>query len=109
MGVELTNYGEVLVANLKGDIDHHTAKQIRETVDTEVESRKPALLKLDFKGVEFMDSSGIGLIMGRYKLMRAIDSKLQVVNVPKYLSRVIKMSGLDRLGILESQKGENYK
>ncbi len=88
-----------VVAVIEGDIDHHTAKEIRETIDEYIEKYSPLFLKLDFSEVRFMDSSGIGLIMGRYKLMTSLRGKLKVVNVPKNLERMIKLSGLPTLGI----------
>ena len=79
-----------VVAVIEGDIDHHTAKEIRETIDEYIEKYSPLFLKLDFSEVRFMDSSGIGLIMGRYKLMTSLRGKLKVVNIPKNLERMIK-------------------
>ena len=60
MGVELKKDGKELIALLSGDIDHHTAKQMREEIDSQAGLDKPELLKLDFQHVDFMDSSGIG-------------------------------------------------
>ena len=88
-----------VVAVIEGDIDHHTAKDIRETIDEYIEKYSPLFLKLDFGEVRFMDSSGIGLIMGRYKLMTSLRGKLKVVNVPRNLEGMIKLSGLTTLGI----------
>jgi stage II sporulation protein AA (anti-sigma F factor antagonist) len=107
MGVELIEKEKELTAVLKGDIDHHSAKEIRESIDMQAEKHKPKLLKLDFKQVDFMDSSGIGLIMGRYKLMQLLGGKLRVVNVPGYIRRVIKLSGLDQLGVLDKEVTEH--
>ena len=88
-----------VVAVIEGDIDHHTAKDIRETIDEYIEKYSPLFLKLDFGEVRFMDSSGIGLIMGRYKLMTSLRGKLKVVNVPMNFESMIKLSGLTTLGI----------
>lgn len=101
MGVELKTEEKELTALLSGDIDHHTAKQMREEIDSQASLDKPELLKLDFQNVDFMDSSGIGLIMGRYKLMQSLGGRLRVINVPNYIARVIRLSGLDQLGVLE--------
>ena len=101
MGVELKKDGKELIALLSGDIDHHTAKQMREEIDSQAGLDKPELLKLDFQHVDFLDSSGIGLIMGRYKLMQSLGGRLRVINVPNYIARVIRLSGLDQLGVLE--------
>ena len=88
-----------VVAVIEGDIDHNTAKDIRETIDEYIEKYSPLFLKVDVGEVRFMDSSGIGLIMGRYKLMTSLRGKLKVVNVPRNLERMIKLSGLTTLGI----------
>ena len=54
-----------LAAYLSGEIDHHAAQSIRREIDAQVDDRLPELLTLDFSGVTFMDSSGVGLILGR--------------------------------------------
>ena len=90
MGVTLSNQDGVLTAALTGDIDHHTARELR-------------LLLLDFQGVDFMDSSGIGLVMGRYKVMQQNGGEVEVTHVPKYISRVFKLSGLEQLGVMEKK------
>ena len=101
MGVELLVEDAQMTALLSGDIDHHTAKEIRESIDAKAEECKPRILNLDFQQVEFMDSSGSGLIMGRYKLMQMLGGVLRVIHVPQYIARVIRLSGLDKLGVLE--------
>ena len=99
MQVHILKNSSVVTAKIEGDIDHHTAAEIRQIVDENISLLKPKVLNLDFSGVQFMDSSGIGLIMGRLKLMKTSNGELKVVNVPKRLERMIKMSGLTRLGI----------
>ena len=107
MGIKMLEENKTLTALIDGDIDHHTAAGIREAIDAFAEKSPSRLLKMDFGGVQFMDSSGIGLIMGRYKYMKAQSGELRVVNVPKRLERMIKLSGLEKLGIFESS--ENSK
>ena len=80
MSVKIEVNGEVVVAYLSGDIDHHTAKPIREEIDAAADKNMPELLVLDFKDVTFMDSSGIGLVMGRYKLLSPRGCELAVTN-----------------------------
>ena len=82
---------------LEGDIDHHSAKSIRESIDREIEKIRPNLLVLDFKKVNFMDSSGIGLIMGRYKLVKTLKGSLKIINTSQRIERIIKLSGLYNL------------
>lgn len=99
MSVKLSFDGSNMVAFIQGDIDHHSAIEIRQSIDESIKKYSPRSLNLDFSGVPFMDSSGIGLIMGRFKAMAAIRGKLKVVNIPKRLERMIKLSGLGSLGI----------
>ena len=84
----------MLTALLFGEIDHHTARDIRLTVDSEIEKHHPSRLILDFRRVKFMDSSGIGLIMGRYRMMQLVGGKVALVNVPPHLERIIALSGV---------------
>lgn len=78
MPVRIENQDGIITAFIMGDIDHHSAKEIRETIDFSLESSLPEILVLDFKDVTFMDSSGIGLVMGRYKLMQSMDGELRI-------------------------------
>ena len=66
MGIKIESSGQTVTAYLDGEIDHHSAREMRETIDRELESGNVKLLILDFRDVTFMDSSGIGLVMGRY-------------------------------------------
>lgn len=104
MGVKFSSSHNSLTALIEGDIDHHTAKHLREAIDEQAENQVPRLLRLDFSGVQFMDSSGIGLIMGRFKLISALKGKLKVINIPANLERMIKLSGLGALGIFEKEE-----
>lgn len=92
---------------LCGEIDHHTAKDIRETTDTLIQQRRPKELRLDFSRVSFMDSSGIGLIMGRYRMMSLYGGYLKVINVPEALEKIMILSGLGALNIIERREN-NY-
>lgn len=108
MQVRIDKNEQTLIAYLSGDIDHHTAKSIREEIDKEINDFSPSLLILDFGDVSFMDSSGIGLVMGRFKLMQTIKGEIQIVNTPLYISKVMKISGIEKLAKI-SNKGENYE
>lgn len=97
-----TDYkNKTLTAFLSGEIDHHNAAEIRGTIDSQAESLRPQLLQLDFSKVQFMDSSGIGLIMGRYREMALLGGKLEVVNIPSHLERLVNLSGVGTLGVLK--------
>ena len=69
MNLTLENSGSLLIAYLAGEIDHHSAAELRSQIDAGIQDKQPTHLILDFKNVTFMDSSGIGLVMGRYRLM----------------------------------------
>ena len=90
----------VLTAYLEGEIDHDSAAGIRAQVDASAQSLKPSLLRLDFSRVGFMDSAGVGLVMGRYRMMKLLGGMLHVVNIPDRLYRIFAMSGLEGLGVL---------
>lgn len=105
MQVRIDKHGETITAYLKGDIDHHTAKAIREEIDGEIDSAKPSLLILDFGEVTFMDSSGIGLVMGRFRKMQTTSGEIQITNTPLYISKVMRISGIEKLAKI-TNKGE---
>lgn len=90
-----------VTAFLSGEIDHHTSAEIRREIDTTIERVRPDILQLDFKGVQFMDSSGIGLIMGRYRQMSLLGGNVSVVNIPKHLERLVRLSGITALGVMK--------
>ncbi len=93
--------GDSMTAYLSGEIDHHCAKNTRELIDSLIQQKKPKVLRLDFSGVGFMDSSGIGLIIGRYRMMMLYGGYVRVVNVPEGLEKLMLLSGLGALDILE--------
>lgn len=96
-----TDYHDnMLTAYIEGEIDHASAAGIRAQIDGAAQSLKPRLLCLDFSGVSFMDSSGVGLVMGRYRQMKLLGGILKVINVPDRMYRIFEMSGLDSLGVL---------
>ena len=100
--------GNELTLFLSGDIDHHSARAIRETADGLVQEKHPGILKLNFADVGFMDSSGIGLIMGRYRTMQLYGGKLRGTGVPDELRRIMELSGINALDVLEGGKENEY-
>lgn len=92
---------DILTIKLKGEIDHNSAAKLRTAIDSQINALRPKLLELDFSKVGFMDSSGIGLIMGRYRSMGLIGGKIKVINVPENIGRIISLSGISALGVLK--------
>lgn len=99
--LEITNKNGAVTARLSGEIDHHIAPRLRAEIDSKCESCRPARLILDFGGVGFMDSSGIGLVMGRYRMISLLGGKLEVINVPETLRKIFVLSGLGDLGVMK--------
>ena len=101
MNVTIESSGSVVIAYLIGEIDHHTAGEVREKIDDTLMFVKPKTLILDFKNVSFMDSSGIGLVMGRYKAAKAYGGKITVSGASSQIKKVMKLAGLERLASIE--------
>ena len=99
--VDITYKNDILTAGLYGEIDHHIAPRVRNEIDAKCESLRPKVLRLDFQAVTFMDSSGVGLVMGRQRCISLLGGRLEVVNIPKQINKVFSLSGLDRLGVLK--------
>ena len=99
----ITYKDNILTAYLKGEIDHHTAKIMREEIDPKIERYKPKLLVLDFGKVTFMDSSGVGLALGRYRLISQYNGQMRVDNTQPYIKKVMKLAGVDRISSFEGQ------
>ena len=87
----------VLVIRLKADLDHHTAITVRETADTLLARTHAKNILFDFTGVDFMDSSGIGVIMGRYRQVIFQGGRVAVMGVGTNVDRIFKVSGLYKI------------
>lgn len=104
MPVKIEKNGTALTALISGELDHHSARRLREEIDDAVITGQVKLLILDFGGVGFMDSSGIGLVMGRYKLMQSFDGRVIVQNPSASIKKVMRLAGLDRLADITETK-----
>ncbi len=98
MAVYISDAGDGrIIARLTGEIDHHSAHWLRMDIDTAIQDRSPKELLLDFSEVSFMDSSGVGLVMGRYKNMKERGGRVVLANMPEYIEKVMNLAGMDRL------------
>ncbi len=104
MAVEISVNGEVTTAYLNGEIDHHSAASIRNAIDNAAELNMPSLLVLDFTRVSFMDSSGIGLVMGRYRNLAPRGAKLHITGASPQIYKVMKLSGIEKLATIDECK-----
>lgn len=91
--IEILNR-DIIKVNLKGEIDHHATLVIKEDVDNYIEKHKLIKILFNFKDVTFMDSSGVGMIIGRYRKLQKIGGRIGVVNITPKIKRIFQMSGL---------------
>lgn len=101
MSVEINVTGEVITAMLGGELDHHSARIMRETIDGAVELNMPTLLIIDFSNVNFMDSSGIGLIMGRYRNLQKTGAELHITGASPQVYKMLRLAGIEKLAKVE--------
>jgi len=87
----------VLYIKLVGEIDHHSAKNIREAVDELIIKNNPAELNLDLSAIDFMDSSGLGLVLGRYKKQNDIGGRMKILNPSKRILRILQLAGVEKI------------
>jgi len=101
MAISIETDDGVVEAYLTGEIDHHSAGELREEIDAAIGRVSPAKVILDFRGVTFMDSSGIGLVMGRYKLLEGSGATLELRGLSSPIKRVMRIAGLDRIAVMD--------
>lgn len=97
MEIYFENEDRLLTIKLLEEIDHHTTEKIRRRVDYEIQRHLPRKVIFDYSGVSFMDSAGIGMIIGRYKLISMLGGVLEIQNVKPQIEKILKMSGILKL------------
>ena len=85
---------DILIAHIKGDLDHHTAAPLRKGIDRSMKVYECRDLILDLSGVDFMDSSGIGIALGRYKKLAKTGGKICIAGSSPYIDKVLDMAGV---------------
>lgn len=97
--MEVTLLGEkrALLVKVEGELDHHIAEKIKGLVDDKLRSTNAVNVIFDFSGLSFMDSSGLGVIMGRYKKVRTLGGRVVVFGVNAGVLRIMEMSGLSKI------------
>ena len=103
MSVEINVTGEVVTARLIGELDHHSAKGMRDAIDNAVDLNMPSLLVLDFSEISFMDSSGIGLVMGRFRNISKLGAELHIIGASPQIHKMLKLAGIEKLAKLEGR------
>lgn len=98
---------KLLVLKIKEEIDDCSVQKIRRRADYEIERYMPRKVVFDFDSVTFMDSAGIGLIIGRYKFTNMLGGKLEVANLTQSVKKIFEMSGI--LKLIPIAKLETYE
>ena len=88
---------KILMLKITEELDHHAVEKLRRKADYEIERYIPRKVIFDFSNVTFMDSAGIGLILGRYKNVSILGGKLEVVNVTETVNKILVMSGINKV------------
>lgn len=97
MNVNYEEKDKLLLLEITEEIDHHTTEKIRRKADYEIERYMPRKVIFDFSHVDFMDSAGIGMVLGRYKMMKMLGGTVEMKNVSPMLKKIFEMSGLTKI------------
>ena len=104
MHVEYEKKEKKLTLKIEEEIDHCSAEKLRKRMDYEIEIHIPRQVVFDLEKVTFMDSSGIGMLIGRYKLASMLGGKVSIKNVKPAIKKVLEMSGVLKLIQIEENK-----
>ena len=94
MSITFEMIDDILIAVLSGELDHHSSSESRQTIDLTFDTFQAKHLILSFDGVTFMDSAGVGVVMGRYNKVKEKKGKLAVVGCSEYIDRILGMAGI---------------
>lgn len=97
MLLDFQNYNDKLIVYLNGELDHHTAEEVRIKIDDRLDRDNINKLILDFSNVSFMDSSGIGVVIGRFKRISLKRGSICITNVKESVKRVFELSGMFKI------------
>lgn len=95
--VSLYVEGQVLYVNLNGELDHHTADQLRSRLNSVMSESRIQHIVFNLKHLDFMDSSGIGIILGRYNQLKAVNGSVMVIGMKPLVAKVFELSGLSQI------------
>ena len=92
--VRFSRIGNILRVDIGGDIDHHSAAPLREQIDMQIYSARPKEITISLAGVSFMDSAGLGVVLGRYRILSMRGGHLTVTGMSGAIDRIFRMSGI---------------
>ncbi|MBR2564023.1 MAG: anti-sigma F factor antagonist [Paenibacillus sp.] len=105
LNVNMEHHRGILIVRLSGELDHHTADMVRMQMDEAIQRRQCEHLVLSLKDLQFMDSSGLGVILGRYKLIKNKGGKMVICDVNPSIYRLLEMSGLFKIMPIYENEG----
>ncbi|MGL4452539.1 MAG: anti-sigma F factor antagonist [Sarcina sp.] len=94
MYIDFKSKGNLLIVELSGELDHHSAQEVRVKIDDRLDRFDIKKLVFDFSEVSFMDSSGIGVIIGRYKKISVRGGIVAIASVSGSIKRIFELSGI---------------
>ena len=97
MNIGFEYVDRLLIVKINGDIDHHSCEEIRSKIDKEITIKNPKSILFDMEQVGFMDSSGIGVLIGRYKLISNNGGIAGMTNVKPQIMRLCEICGLQKI------------
>ena len=97
MNIKYDEMDRLLICQITEEIDHHTTEKMRRILDDEIERYIPKKIIFDFDKVPFMDSAGIGMILGRYKMARLLGGTVEMINVNSSIKKIFEMSGIPKI------------
>lgn len=99
--ISYTTQQDVLTVTIFGEIDHHSAAELRRQIDRLIQKELPRTLRLDFSQVDFCDSSGIAVVLGRYKLMASLGGQVRLCNLSPAVKHIFALADLKKLITIE--------
>ena len=105
MKIEFTKKENILSIKIEGEIDHHSAAELRNRIDEYITGSNVKYIVMDFSKVGFMDSSGIGMLMGRYKNIKRVGGDLCIISANSTVKRLLAMAGIT--GVIPIYKNQD--
>ncbi len=99
-----TQEGGELIFCLRGELDHHSVREIRDTIDRKLIDYRPLSVTLDLSEVSFTDSAGLGLILGRYTRISGYGGSMKLTGVSEGFMKILRLAGTDRLIPIEKKE-----
>ena len=98
-----------LKIKLNGEIDHHSAVSVRSLIDEKLYEYRPSHAVMDLSSIDFMDSSGLGLIMGRYALMKKLGGDFLIYEPGERVMKILELAGMGRIIKIEKKTQNEEK